>query len=148
MRFLLDTTAASQIGRSGAPAPVLAWLAAVAEDDLALSVLSLGEMRLGIERLRRRDPAAARALEARIQALARALAGRIIDVSAEVADRWARLAGAADPLPVVDGLIAATALAHGLVVVTRNVTDFERCGARVLNPWDRGRLGEGIRCAE
>ena len=66
--------------------------------------------------------------------------GRILDVDAEVAATWGVLAGAAEnrgePLPVIDSLLAATALHHDLTIVTRNVSDVRRCGAKVLNPWE------------
>lgn len=100
-----------------------------------MSVLTLGEMRLGIERLRPRDATAAQALDARLAAVVRALAARVLPVTAEIAERWGALQAARGPLPVVDCLIAATAHAHGLVVVTRNVSDLARCGVETVDPW-------------
>lgn len=135
MRYLLDTTAASQIGRPQAPAPVQRWLDRWRDDDRALSVLTLGEMRLGIERLRPRDPDAAEALDTRLGGVVRALSGRVLPVKAEIAERWGALQAERGPVPAADCLIAATALCHGLAVVTRNVADLARCGVGTVNPW-------------
>jgi toxin FitB len=139
MRFLLDTTAASQLGRTRAPATVRDWLEATREEDLAMSVMTLGELRQGIERLRPRDPDAAEVFEGRLGAITRTLAGRVISVTSDIAERWGELQAARGPLPLVDSLIAATAQAYGLQVVTRNVADFERCGVGVVDPWTGGR---------
>lgn len=138
MRFLLDTTAASQLGRSRAPAAVRDWLEATRDEDLAMSVMTLGELRQGIERLRPRDPEAADVFEVRLGAIARTLAGRVISVTSDIAERWGELQAARGPLPLVDSLIAATAQAYGLQVVTRNVADFERCGVGVVDLWASG----------
>lgn len=138
MRFLLDTTAASQLGRTRAPAAVRDWLEATRDEDMAMSVMTLGELRQGIERLRPRDPNAAEVFEARLGAIARTLAGRVISVSSDIAERWGELQAARGPLPLVDSLIAATAQAYGLQVVTRNVADFERCGVGVVDLWGSG----------
>lgn len=114
---------------------MLGWLEATHDDDLAMSVLSVGEMRRGIELVRVRDARAADALDRRLALLVRRLAGRLLEVSAPIADRWGRLSAGPEPIPAVDGLIAATALVHGLTVVTRNEQDFLRCGAPIVNPW-------------
>jgi toxin FitB len=135
VRFLLDTTAASQIGRQRAPEGVRRWLATVRDDEIAVSVLTLGEMRRGIERLRSRDPVAADALDGRLRSMSDALAGRILPISIEVAELWGEIDAARGPLPVIDCLIAATARAYGLVVVTRNVADLARCGVEPVDPW-------------
>jgi predicted nucleic acid-binding protein len=138
VRFLLDTTAASQLGRARAPAAVRDWLEATREEDMAMSVMSLGEMREGIERLRPRDRDTADVLDARLDAIARTLAGRVISVTSDITERWGEMQAARGPLPLVDSLIAATAQAYGLQVVTRNVADFERCGVGVVDPWAGG----------
>ena len=100
-------------------------------------MLTLSEMRRGIERLRPRDPASAEVLGARVGAMVAALAGRVLPVTSEVAERWGEIEAARGPLPVVDCLIAATAQAYGLVVVTRNAADLARCGVETLDPWSR-----------
>lgn len=94
----------------------------------------IGEVCNGIERLRRRDPVAADHLERWLAKVETDMAGRILLVTTPIADRWGRL-NAPDPLPVVDSLLAATALEHDLVLVTRNVDDVKRTGVRLLNPF-------------
>lgn len=105
------------------------------ETDVHLSVIVLGEIRRGIERKRHRnDIVQANALEAWLGRLEATFADRIVPVDAAVADFWGRLQ-VPGPRPVVDALIAATALVHGLTVVTRNVHDFTGTGVRVLAPF-------------
>jgi hypothetical protein len=91
-------------------------------------------VRQGIERLRRRDPEQAQRLERRMALIKERLTDRILPVSVAVAERWGRN-NVPDALPVVDGLLAATALEHGLTLVTRNVRDVERSGVPLLNPF-------------
>ena len=111
-----------------------AWFSTVEGDDLYLSVLVVAEIRSGIEKVRRRDPAAAAGLEGWLGALVASHAERILAVDLRVAEEWGRLM-ARRSLPVVDGLMAATALVHGLTLVTRNVKDVAGTGAIVLNPF-------------
>jgi toxin FitB len=133
--FLLDTNVISE-ARKPAPDPnVRAWLDSVPEDELYLSVLVVGEIRQGIERLRRRDPARAEPYEAWLSALLRGFADRLLPITAEVCEEWGRL-NVPDPLPVVDGLMAATASSRNWTFVTRNVKDLARTGVRLLNPFD------------
>jgi len=100
-------------------------------------VLVVGEIRSGIERLRRRDPAQADELDRWLEGTNSTYTDRILPVTAEVADEWGRL-NVPDPLPVVDGLLAATAKVHDLTLVTRNTTDIARTGVKVLNPFAGG----------
>ncbi len=132
MRYLLDTNVISEL-RKGvrANSGVRAWFAMCADGELCTSVLVLGELRRGIENLRRRDPSAAAALEHWLARVHESFADRVLDVDAAVADRWGALS-VPNPVPAVDGLLAATALEHGLVLVTRNVRDVWRTGAEVL----------------
>ena len=95
---------------------------------------SLGEIRKGIERLRPKDPLQAEVLERWLDTLKHDFAQDVLPVTDEVADCWGRLT-ARTPLAVTDSLIAATALTHGLAVVTRNVADFIPCGVPVVNPF-------------
>lgn len=115
-----------------------AWFELVDDAKLFISVLVLGELRQGIERKRRSDPAAARDLERWLAALVESYRERVLVVDDRVADQWGRL-NVPDPLPTVDGLMAATALAYGLTVVTRNEADYGRTGVEVVNPFMRRR---------
>lgn len=99
-------------------------------------MLVVGELRQGIEGLRQRDARAARALDKWLRTTLDAYSGRVLPIDAEIADRWGLL-NVPDRLPAVDGLLAATALVHGLTVVTRNSDDFGRTGVEVFNPFER-----------
>lgn len=128
----MDTNVLSEARRPRGDANVKAWLASVPADSLYLSVLVVGEVRRGIERLRQRDPVQAGVYEEWLAALRQDYADRVLPVTAEVAEEWGRM-NVSDPLPVVDGLMAATAKVGGLTLVTRNTADVERSGVRVLN---------------
>jgi toxin FitB len=133
--FLLDTNVISEARKPAADPNVRAWLASVPEGDLYLSVLVVGEIRQGIERLRRRDPVQAGPYETWLSALLHGFADRLIPVTAEVCDEWGRL-NVPDPLPVIDGLMAATAKVRDWTFVTRNVADLRRTNVRLLDPFD------------
>lgn len=136
MRFLLDTNIIAEIRKgSRANATVRSWFAALDPDAILLSVVTVGEIRRGIESVRRRDPAAARALERWLRRLLTDHSDRILPVDLSVAEEWGRL-NVPDPLPVIDGLLAATAKVHGLTLATRNVKDVARSGVEVLNPFE------------
>lgn len=136
MSYLIDTNVISETTRVRPETRVMAWLQATTDESLHLSVLSLGEIRDGVERLTDgpRREALRRWLE---HDLVDWFADRILAVDAGVADRWGRLRAETiqAPLPAIDGLIAATALHHGLRLVTRNETDFARTGVEMVNPW-------------
>ena len=135
MGYLIDTNIWSEMQKGARTNPgVKRWFATVTGEDLFLSVLVIGEVRRGIECLRRRDPEQATQLEQRLSQLKTAMNGRILTVSPAIAERWGKM-NAPDPLPVIDGLLAATALEHNLILVTRNVRDIERSGVRWLNPF-------------
>ena len=138
MSYLLDTNVLSELRRKQPDEDVVAWLQARPPQALYLSVLTLGEIRKGVERLEAgtRKQALVDWLE---QELPSFFLGRLLMVGPEVADRWGRLmAQASRPLPAIDGLLAATALQHDLTLVTRNTKDFEGLlGLSVLNPWSR-----------
>ena len=135
MSFLLDTNVLSEIRKGNrGDARVATWFAAVAEGDLYLSVLVLGEIRQGVERLRPRDPAQAAALDRWLGQVSAGFAGRVLGIDAAVAAQWGRL-GAIRPVPAIDALMAATALVHGLTLVTRNDRDVAGLGVAVLNPF-------------
>jgi predicted nucleic acid-binding protein len=135
VKFLVDTNVISEL-RKGArcDANVGAWFAAVPAEELYLSVLVVGEIRRGIERLRRRDATAARKLENWLQKLVSAHDDRILPVDRRVAEEWGRM-NVPDPIPVLDGLMAATARVNGLVLATRNIKDVARTGVRSVNPF-------------
>ena len=143
MSYLLDTNVLSEIRKPHADAGVKTWFGGVRGDELYLSVLVLGEVRQGVERLRKRDEAQAAVFEGWLEGLAANYRDRILPVDGEVAETWGRL-NAGDPLPVIDGLLAATALTHGLTLVTRNTRDVARSGVILLNPFaaDKGLQGD------
>jgi hypothetical protein len=132
--FLIDTNVLSEL-RKAVPHPnVAAWAASVDSDSVYLSVLVAGEIRQGVEMLRRRDPGRAEVLDGWLDDLLASYADRTVAVDARVGDEWGRL-NAAHGLPVIDGLLAATARVHGWTLVTRNVRDVERTGVRCLDPF-------------
>lgn len=134
MSFLLDTNVLAELRKPRPRASVTAWFEAVDGDQLYLSVLVLGEIQQGVSRLRRRDPGQAEVFDAWLGRLRQEFADRLLSIDEQVALEWGAL-NAADPLPAVDGLLAATAKVHGLTVVTRNVADFARAGVPVLDPF-------------
>jgi len=136
MRFLVDTNVISEVGKGRrCDRHVAAWYRSVEAGSLCLSVLVIGELRAGIERLRRRDAARAARLDRSLILTADLFADRIFAVDRRVAETWGRL-HAERRMPAVDGLIAAIALVHGLTVVTRNVPDFVGTGVALLNPFE------------
>jgi predicted nucleic acid-binding protein len=113
---------------------VRSWFATLAEEDVYLSVLTLGEIRKGVESVRRRDPAAGGALESWLGRVSEAHRDHVLPIDRSIAEEWGRL-NVPDPLPVIDGLLAATARVTGLTLVTRNVADVERTGVDLLDPF-------------
>jgi predicted nucleic acid-binding protein len=135
VKFLLDTNVVSELRKAGrAHRGVVAWFEGVDSADLYLSVLVAGELRQGIERLRRRDTVAAQRLDRWLAVLLESYPGRVLPVDAAVAELWGRL-NVPDPLPAVDGLLAATALTHDLTLVTRNTREVARTGVRLHDPF-------------
>lgn len=140
MGFLLDTNVLSELIKSAPNSSVIAWIHSVAERSLFLSVLTLGEIRKGIELAPRSRRAKlerwlASDLKSRFQR-------RLLPVDAAVAERWGMLAAKAkqrgEVLPPIDGLLAATAIQHGLVLVTRNLRHVQELGAQTMSPWSEG----------
>ena len=134
MSFLLDTNVVSEILKQAPDAGVASWFDSVAPDSLFLSVLVVGEIRHGIESLARRDPAQAEIFERWLGQLVGGYGDRLIPISERIAQVWGRL-NVPDPVPVVDGLMAATALVHDWTLVTRNVGHVRSTGVRLLNPF-------------
>jgi predicted nucleic acid-binding protein len=136
--FLLDTNVISELIKAKPDVNVVRWIEETDESILFLSVLALGEIRKGIERLslgRRRDRLESwLALDLRDR-----FQGRILPVDTGIAERWGALSAIAEakgrPVPVIDGLLAATAVHHDLMLVTRNDSDLAEAGVPTLNPW-------------
>ena len=134
-RFLLDTNVVSELRKKERCAPkVNAWAKSAAQDQNFLSVLVIGELKRGAALKRRSDLATAVILERWITRLTQLYSDRILPVTLEIAEAWGEL-GAMRPMPPEDGLLAATALVHGLTLVTRNVKNVEGLGVELLNPW-------------
>jgi predicted nucleic acid-binding protein len=135
MSYLLDTNVVSEMTRRRPDQRVVRWLDSVPNTALHISVLTVGEIRSGVEV---RQPSAKKErlrlwLEQEIPAW---FEQRLLPVDAAVADRWGRLVAAARrPLPAIDSLLAATALVYGLRLATRNVKHFELPGLELINPW-------------
>jgi len=138
MSWLLDTCALSEYAKK-APAPeVIAWLDEQDETSLFISVITLGEIEKGILKLRKADPRRSQKLTAWLGKVEQRFAGRVLPLDTAALHVWAQIAAltelAGQPLPVMDGLLMATAQCHGLTVVTRNVQDFALY-PQVFNPW-------------
>jgi toxin FitB len=130
----------SETLREKPDAVVVAWIAELPEESVCLPALVVGELQKGIELL---EPGARRdALRLWLEQLQQRFAGRILAVDAETALQWgclyAKMKKAGTIVPVVDGLLAATALRHQAVLATRNTADFQPTGIRLLNPWEHG----------
>ncbi len=132
--YLLDTNIVSESMKARPNAAVVEWLSGVGDAGY-LSVLTIGELRRGELQLARRDPAQAKTISAWVTGIERAYRGQIIDVDTVAATRWGEISAAGRTLPIIDALLAATALAHDLTLVTRNVGDFDGTGVRTLNPF-------------
>lgn len=138
MSFLLDTNVVSEWARPRPNPGVVAWLATADEDRVFLSVVSLAELRHGINRLA--DGRRRRGLDAWLREdLSLRFEGRVLPVDPAIADRWgelvARREAAGRPIAAMDAFIAATASVHGLTLVTRNTQDFRSVVREIVNPW-------------
>jgi toxin FitB len=132
--YLIDTNVVSETRRRHPDRSVLDWLAETAPHERHVSVLTLGELRRGIERRRRTDKRAAQQLETWLAELVTEHRQQIMPITSQIADRWGTLA-VRDPVPITDGLLAATALVHDWTLVTRNAAAVERTGVRTVNPF-------------
>ena len=136
--FLLDTNVVSELRKGPrADAGVRAWFREHQADQFWLSVLVVGELRRGVELVRRRDKKAGTRLSDWLLTVTTDYGDRIVPITTEVCERWATL-NVPDPLPVIDGLLAATALERDLTLVTRNTADVERTGVALVNPFTSG----------
>ena len=137
--WLLDTNVLAELANPRGSARVQAWAAAQDEQALYLSILTLGEYDKGLNHLPSSSPSRPR-IEAAIAALQARFASRVLPVSDAVVRRWGAISGSVKQVtgqspPVVDTMLASTALEHGLWLVTRNVRDVQHSGAAVFNPW-------------
>jgi len=135
VRFLLDTNIISELRKRDRAHPnVIQWVARTPVEEIGTSVLVLAEIRRGIELKRRRDPEQARSLDRWFVQMRTGLGDRVLPIDEVTAEAWAIL-GLPDRLPLIDGLLAATAKVHGLILVTHNVADIARTGVSLLDPF-------------
>jgi toxin FitB len=135
LSFLLDTNVVSELAKARPNTNVIAWLGSVASTDLFLSVITLAEIRKGIEKKRMASPQDADRLEAWFSTLILRYDSRILAFGAESADQWGRIMAAHPTIPVEDGQLVATAMQHGLTFATRNVRHFVNTGITFINPF-------------
>ena len=138
LQYLLDTNILSETRKKQANERVMAFLSAAEPSALFISVLSLGELRKGVSLKNRSDAEAARRLGTWVDGLEFSFGDRILGVDAAIARQWGELS-AQRSRPVVDTLLAATALVHELTLVTRNVSDVRDLGVKLLDPWDQDK---------
>lgn len=137
MRYLIDTNIISEVRKgAGCDVHVARWYESIADEELFLSTLVLGEIRKGVELARHKDLSKALALERWLLQVEAAFKGRLLSVDKAVCDQWGRMS-AIRPIPVIDGLLAATAQTNDLTLVTRNENDVAGLGAIVLNPFKK-----------
>ncbi len=134
MTFLLDTNVVSELRRKRPDPKVVSWVERADPPTLSISVLTLGEIAKGAAQCAQRDHAQADMLYRWLAFVRTNYADRIFAIDASIFEAWGRIA-AKRPMPVIDGLLAATALVRGLTLVTRNVRDFANVGISVFNPW-------------
>jgi predicted nucleic acid-binding protein len=135
LSYLIDTNVLSELRKGERCDPnVSRWFASVHPEEVFLSVLAVGEIRSGIERIRRRDDRSARVLDTWLRRLLAEHSDRILPIDEAIAQEWGRLS-VPDPIPVVDGLMAATARVHSLTLATRNLKDVGRTGVPCINPF-------------
>lgn len=137
--YLLDTNVISETRKTRPDAGVIAFLTAAESSSLFLSVLTVGELHRGVKAKHRKDPVAADQLEVWVADIETTFADRVLPIDAMAARWWGELS-AERKLPVIDTLIAATAMTHDLTLVTRNTRDVESTGVALLDPWQsRGK---------
>lgn len=136
MSFLLDTNVVSDLRKPKVSASLLEWFDEQPAHQLFLSIVTVGEVRQGVEQLRRRDPRQAGVLDRWLNGLTQFYEDRLLFVDGSVIEEWGRMR-ARRSVPVMDALIAATAKVHGLTLVTKNIRDFADLGVPLLNPSQR-----------
>jgi predicted nucleic acid-binding protein len=136
VNYLIDTNIISEVRKGKRCDPnVASWYEKIEDASLYLSVLVIGEIRKGIERIRPKDNVQATAIEKWLLAVDQAFGERILPVDRAVANEWGRLT-ASRPLPVIDGLLAATAKIHRMTLVTRNTAEIADLDVHILNPFE------------
>lgn len=136
MSYLIDTNVLSELRKRQPDEAVVTWFAKRPGPMLYLSVLTLGELRKGIDAMRHGDPRKPSLLDWLENDLPRYFDRRILPIDVKVANRWGQICAMAKrPLPAIDSLLAATAMTHDLILVTRNARDFNVPGIHVLDPW-------------
>jgi predicted nucleic acid-binding protein len=138
MKHVLDTCVISELFKARKEPAVVKWISAQNQENLYWSAITVGEIRKRIARLA--DQEKAQRLTGQFDAFLENFSDRVLSLTPDVMYRWGSLCGESEKrgtvLPVLDSLIAATALEHGMRVATRNVHDLERCGVSVANPWE------------
>jgi predicted nucleic acid-binding protein len=132
--YLLDTNIVSETGKARPHPAVLKWFDSTPDSEMHISVITIGEIRKGVEKLDRHDPRRAAVLSDMLDEMENDYRDRIIDVNTRVAHAWGAL-DALNPGHPLDNYLAATAQVHGFTLVTRNVSDFTQLGLRLLNPF-------------
>lgn len=137
MAYLLDTNVVSELRKGPrCNANALAWFETLDDEDVYLSVLVVGEIERRIERIRKRDPRSATRLRRWLSNLVTTFDDRILPITLPIARTWGTM-GTPNPIPTVDGLLAATAQVHGLILVTRNTTDVHHLDIELINPFEQ-----------
>jgi len=134
LKYLLDTNVLSETRKKKADAGVISFLEGADSSTLYISVLTLGELRKGVAKKQREDPEMAKRLAVWAEGFELSFADRILGIDAAMARLWGNWSGER-PRPVVDTLLAATAVLHGLTFVTRNVRDVRGIPVKLLDPW-------------
>lgn len=135
MSYLVDTNVISEWRKGARANPgVISWFEEVADEGIHISVLTVGELRCGIDSIERRDASTARVLDGWLRGIVEGFHERLVPIDQAIAEEWGRM-NVSHSLPVVDSLLAATAKVHGLTLVTRNTKDVARTGVHCLNPF-------------
>ncbi len=135
MSYLIDTNVISELRKQDrADEAVSSWFSNLDQSEIYLSVLTIGEIRRGVESVSRRDPEAGSSLNQWLSRISMGFENRIVPVDVAIAEEWGRM-NVPDPLPVIDGLLAATARIRGMTLATRNTRDIARTGVALLNPF-------------
>jgi predicted nucleic acid-binding protein len=136
VKYLIDTNIISEVRKGKrCDANVARWYEKIEDASLYLSVLVIGEIRKGIEKIRFKDAVQANAIENWLVAVDKAFGERILPVDRAIANEWGRL-NASRPLPVIDGLLAATAKIHRMTLVTRNTANIDDLGVHIFDPFE------------